>query len=313
MKYIMYVLTFPNGIHIGNGKLSASETTIHADTIFSAMCIEALNIGGGKMLSELVAFAKNNQLLISDALPYISDKLYVPKPMYRITAKEQEISEKKEFKKLEYIPYTELDNYMCGELEPTKTNSEFLKLGLRETYQKVLIKYDDDNELYSVGTYKFNENCGLYIIIGSESEEQENMTDAIFEALQYSGLGGKRSAGYGRFCCEKRSVPFENMIGSDADLYMTLSVCMASDDELESVLCGASYKMVKRSGFIQSTTYSDNQVKKRDFYMFSTGSVFKKRFNGDIFDVSIKDVSNKDRHSVYRYAKPVLIGIGGGK
>lgn len=306
MKYSMYTLTFPNGIHIGNGKLSASDTTIHADTIFSAMCIEALNIGGEKMLSELVTFSKEGRLLVSDALPYISDTLYIPKPMYRITDKEQDISKKKEFKKLEYIPYTELDNYMCGKLEPNKINFEFSKLGLREIHQKVFIKYDDDNELYSVGAYKFNEDCGLYIIIGSESTEQENLTDAIFESLQYSGLGGKRSAGYGRFYCKKSDVPFENMLRSNAGLYMTLSVCMASDDELEKALCGASYKMIKRSGFVQSATYSDEQVKKRDFYMFSTGSVFKERFCGDIFDVSIKG-----KHPVYKYAKPVLMGIGG--
>lgn len=308
MKYVMYKLTFPNGIHIGNGKLSSAETTIHADTVFSAMCIEALNIGGEKMLSELVAFAKNNQLLISDALPYISDELYVPKPMYRITAKEQEISKKKEFKKLEYIPYTEIDNYMNGDIEPAIVNEKISGLGLKEQYQKVFLKYDDNSELYSVGTYKFNEHCGLYIVIGSDNAVQENMTDTIFKSLQYSGIGGKRSAGYGRFTYEKCDVPFADMLCGESDLYMTLSVCMASDDELESVLCGASYKMLKRSGFVQSATYSDNQVKKRDFYMFSAGSVFKEEFCGDIFDVSIKGT-----HAVYRYAKPVLIRIGGGK
>ena len=54
MKYLMYKLTFPNGIHIVNGRLSSSDITIHSDTLFSAMCIEALNIGGEEMLNRVV-------------------------------------------------------------------------------------------------------------------------------------------------------------------------------------------------------------------------------------------------------------------
>lgn len=37
---------------------------------------------------------------------------------------------------------------------------------------------------------------------------------------------------------------------------------------------------------------------------FSAGSTFTKDFLGDVYDVS-----NNGRHSVYRYAKPMLMGV----
>lgn len=308
MKYLMYKLTFPNGIHIGNGRLSSSDITIHSDTLFSAMCIEALNIGGEEMLNRVVNEVKNGRLMISDALPYISDTIYIPKPMCRVSGKEQDISLKKEFKKLEYIPQNKLCEYMRGEINPIELNNEFSKLGSRDLYQKVSLKYDEDNELYSVGTYKFNKNCGLYVVVGYDGDFAEKTTETVMQSLQFSGIGGKRSAGYGRFEYEKSEVPFADMLSSDRGRYMTISTCMAADNELERALDGASYKLIKRSGFVQSQTYSDMPLKKRDFYMFSAGSVFKNKFSGDIFDVSING-----KHSVYKYAKPVMLGIGGAR
>jgi CRISPR-associated protein Csm4 len=44
--------------------------------------------------------------------------------------------------------------------------------------------------------------------------------------------------------------------------------------------------------------------KKRDFYSFAAGSVFQNKFEGDIFDVSIKG-----NHPVWRYAKPLFMAV----
>lgn len=303
MKYVMYKLTFPAGVHIGDGSLSRSNITVHADTFFSALCIEAINVGGTELLETLVQMTKENRFIFSDALPYICDTAYVPKPMCRVEGKEQDASLKKEFKNLAYIPADKLEEYMAGNIDPIACNTAFATLGANGLYQKVAIKPEEDNELYSVGIYKFNNSCGLYLICGFEDDETEKIVDSIMTPLQYSGIGGKRSAGYGRFSYEKTDIPFAITEGSR---YMTLSVCMAADSELERVLSGASYKLLKRSGFVQSATYSAVPMKKRDFYLFTAGSVFENRFRGDIFDVSMNG-----RHPVYKYAKPVLLGIGG--
>ena len=100
MRYTIYKLSFPNGIHIGTGNLSSTEKVIHSDTLFSAMCIEALNMGGEEELNRFVQMAKDNQLRISDAMPYIGDTMYLPKPMIRIEGTDKDSALKKEFKKV---------------------------------------------------------------------------------------------------------------------------------------------------------------------------------------------------------------------
>lgn len=305
MKYAMYKMTFPNGIHIGSGKLSTADITVRADTLFSAMCIESLNIGGGSMLKELTDAASSGNLVISDALPYINDTIYIPKPMCRIAGDSRDTSLKKHFKKLEYIPWDMLDKYLAGGISPETENDKFSELGKRRLYQKVSIK-NDDNELYSVNVYNFNTGCGLYTAVCFKDEKTETLTDTIMTSLQFSGLGGKRSAGYGRFKYKKLPLPFEDLMICKGNRFMTISSCMAEDAALEAALDGASYRLIRRSGFVLSDTYSDEPLKKRDFYLFAAGAVFKNTFKGDVFDVSIKG-----SHPVYKYAEPMFINIGG--
>ena len=85
---------------------------------------------------------------------------------------------------------------------------------------------------------------------------------------------------------------------------MLLSTALPRDDELENALLGASYLLERRSGFVFSEQYADDLRKKMVLYVFSSGSCFENRFEGDIVDVS--DGGN---HKVYRYAKPMFIGL----
>ena len=85
---------------------------------------------------------------------------------------------------------------------------------------------------------------------------------------------------------------------------MTLSVSLAQEDEMEEVLQGASYLLEKRSGFVYSETFAAEQRKKKDLYVFSSASCFNRRFRGDIYDVA-----EGGNHKVYRYAKPLFMGM----
>ena len=304
MKHLIYKLKFPGGIHIGSGRLSSAEMTVHADTLFSAMCIEGLKTYGEEGITELVNAVNGGRLLMSDALPYIGDTLYFPKPMCRFKSNDESADLKKEFKNLKYIPFDSISAYMSGNINPVELNNAFSSLGKNELHQKVSLKAEEDNELYSVGVYRFEENCGLYIIVCVSDEETEKLFDSIMSSLQYSGIGGKRTSGYGRFSYSKQDFIMPDMPDG---MYMTLSSCMAEDDELEEVLKNASYKLIKRSGFVQSETYSDAFLKKHDFYLFDACSVFGEKFDGGVFDVSVGG-----SHPVYKYAKPVFVRIGGG-
>ena len=100
MKYKLFRLSFPNGLLLGSGGA-------YADTIFSALCIEALQTGE---LQKLVDFTKKGELKISDTFPFIKEKLYITKPLIKPKRKKEEEDEgaKKIFKKLKYIPLNKL-------------------------------------------------------------------------------------------------------------------------------------------------------------------------------------------------------------
>lgn len=303
MEYKVYKLTFPNGIHTGTGGLSTSDMVVHSDTIFSALCIEAFASGGQEKIDKLVDYTRSDQLLISDAMPYIGNTMYIPKPMCHISVTDTDQSLKKVFKKLSYIPWKMLDVYLKGEMDPEMIGCELKKLGKHMQFKKVYVKEGEDNEPYNVGVFRFGENNGLYLIAGYETEEAEMFMAELMKSLQYSGLGGKRSAGYGRFTFVSSDLKRRRNLGCEGKRYISISGCMAKRDELDKALEGASYKLLKRSGFVQSMSYSEKQLKKHDFYVFAPGAVFEHRFEGDVFDVSIHGA-----HPVYRYAKPMFIG-----
>lgn len=125
----------------------------------------------------------------------------------------------------------------------------------------------------------------------------------LMNSLQYSGIGGKRSSGYGRFTVEKLDIPDEfskNIVVNDSEygVYMTLSTSIPNNDELDAVLPTAEYLLEKSSGFAYSST-SRNLLRKQDLYKFAVGTTLTKTYNGNIFDVRPDDFP----HPVWNYAK----------
>ena len=83
VDYKLYKLEFQNGVRFGKGNLENAELTFHADTLFSALFMEALKLG---MEREFLGYVRKNELLFSDAFPYKERRYYIPKPM-RISGK----------------------------------------------------------------------------------------------------------------------------------------------------------------------------------------------------------------------------------
>ena len=308
MNYKVYKLVFDVGVHIGIGKLSDAGSCIYADTLFSALCHEALAAYGTDGINKLVEYAKDNKLIISDGFPYIKETRYIPKPMHRIINEKEQGSSalKKQYKKLQYIPYDKLDEFMAGKLDVEYESNRLKELGIKQLFAKSAIFENRDSELYSVGAYRFSRDCGIYFIAGTETPEADELLGDLLENLELSGIGGKRNSGFGRFTLYKEDIDVAARLENEYPAYVALSVCMAASGELEKTLCGASYGLMKRSGFVVSDTYNNgaDPVKKKDFYSFKSGSVFRRRFSGDIFDVS-----DNGAHPVYRYAKPMLLGV----
>lgn len=308
MKYSIYKLLFKAPVHFGKGRLSGSAYTFCADTLFSALCKEMLKLYGDDGAEKLCTAVKDGKFKISDAMPYCGDTFYVPKPIAVIEGTKQSDSVmKKKFKKLTYIPVEDINSYFSGNYEPSAALEKLDGLGKSGLRAGVAVKRLEDNEPFNIGTYTFSKNCGLYFIAGTDSDEAADMLDDAMNSLAYTGIGGKVSSGFGSFDyrnVDVSAVLLEMLEGDQAEKYMSLSVSMPQETELAEASEEATFELIKRSGFVASDTFAEVPQKKREFYCFKGGSCFKKKFNGDIYDVS-----SGGGHPVYRYAVPMFIGI----
>ena len=233
-------------------------------------------------IPKLVEKVKQNKLKISDAFPYIGDYFYLPKPMVFV---KHQVDNYKLFKKIKYVPHDVMDCFLEGTLYPEDEIESFL-LGTSSVRAQVSV----GNDPFQVGIFTFYDDAGLYIIV----EHEDDYIFELFEKLQYTGIGGKRSSGLGRFSFEVQEC-FQLPKG---DKKILLNSAMAKQEELENALQGASYLLQKRSGFIHQSRY-----KKQNFYTFKAGSAFENEFKGDVFDVG------HDEHPVYRYAVAMFMGV----
>lgn len=308
MKYKIYKFSFCTGLHIGNGHLTDAEYTIMADTVFSALCQEALKMGGVEQLNQLIDYVRNGKIRLSDGFPYMqNDCFYVPRPMLMVKReKKGNSNEKKAFKKLKYIPVEQLDSYLKGMMDPTEEVDRIKQLGSYSIKDQAAVRGLDEAMPYSVGGYYFNKDNGIYICVGY-TEESEELLEELLLSLSYSGIGGKLSSGMGKFVLYSVPLPhsMEKHLNTEQfSTWMSISVSLPRDDELELVLPDSSYGVIKRSGFISSTTFADTQRKKRDLYLLQSGSCFAKKYSGDVYDVS-----GEGNHPVYRYAVPMFMGV----
>ncbi len=371
MKYTVYKMAFETGFHVGNTQLEDSEIVIHADTVFSALCIQALKSGGEERLAEFCDMAAEGRLLFSDAFPYDGEQYYIAKPMIPrdLSAASDEAGnsvKKKQDKKMKYIPVNAVDEYVHGMLDAGSVNSAVSRLGIRELRVLANIprsvgaieniendaqKYLDNFESYGqkslaekvetetrpfhLGIFHFREDCGLYLIIGYADDEAAGLADELMGQLEFDGIGGKRSAGLGRFRLFHGSLG-EDVLkrlrdstdsgdseGAETDgsvdtgsekknrtdevrktRYVSLSVCLPQEFEMEKALHEADYSLIRRGGFVASESYAPEWSRKKDLYVFSAGSSFTNRFEGGVYDVS-----TGGNHPVYRYAKPLWLEV----
>lgn len=309
MEYSVYKFKFLTDVHLGTGLLNDSAMTFHADTLFSALYIEAMRLGRE---NELLSAVEQGKLLFSDAFPFVGDTYLIPKPLLYIEGDgSQTYSEKRTVRKMQFLPVEKVEEYLSGNLN--LENDPMEDFGV--SYQRVLASvrlYEEAGEKadtlpYHVGTYRFSDHCGLYIVTATESPKEKVLMEELLEALSYTGIGGKRSEGLGKFefCFGKKTEKLMELLQKKSgNSHMLLSVALPEDQELDHALQNAVYQMEKRSGFVASETYAEEFRKKRDLYVFSASSCFKNTFKGGVFDVS-----QGGKHPVYRYAKALFLEV----
>ncbi|HEX2937431.1 MAG TPA: type III-A CRISPR-associated RAMP protein Csm4 [Ruminiclostridium sp.] len=327
MQHYLYKLNFTTPLHCGidEGRgLADSRFTVHSDTIFSALCIQALHKGGENLLERLVYTFKNDKALLSDALPYRNENLFLPKPIVLrdIEHTDADPKSRKIFKKLAYIPVSMLYEFLSESKVFYENKIEVLKLMedycFEDRRQCVSINEGVDPEPYIVGSVIFNDGCGLYIIMSCEEEETKELFEILLRQLGLSGLGGRISTGYGKFEADDPILLNENLTAEYKELYhllnnknadtlITINTSMPANEEMEKAISGAAYTLCRRGGFFQPSitgnTYKTLQ-KRRTVFAFSPGSSFKNKFFGDVYNLSFGG-----GHPVYRYLKPMFLGV----
>ena len=307
MKYKLFKLQFSTAVHFGAGGLTTTSGTLMADTVFSALCTEAAKAGTDP--SSFIDAVKDGRIRISDALPFIGDRFYVPKPLAEITSdKEGDSSIKKALKRLPYIPVDCLEEYMNGTMAITE-EADVFQNGLGQEYliEKAAVETGEETRPYAVDLYRYYEDSGLYICLGYEKDEDYYLFSDLLEILSYAGIGGKISSGYGRFTAVPIAPSKEfvkRLEGKDWKQYLSLSVSLPDREELDGVIKDANVRLCKRSGWVSPGAGTDPLRKRKDIYMFASGSVFKKSFSGCLFDFS-----DGGSHPVLRYGYPMFIGV----
>jgi CRISPR-associated protein Csm4 len=306
MDYKIYKFKFAGAVHFGRNSLENAEYTFCSDTLFSALCIEAVKLGN-EQLDRLYQYAHKGKLLISDAMPYMKNTYFLPKPMCRIEkdTDKGDSSIKKAYKKLKFIEADKLSDYLNGDYDIQKAPNLNEELGIFYMKVSASIRGEEQTRPYRVATYYFKDGNGLYIILGYENSEVLEFVEELLTNLSYIGIGGERTSGMGRFELINGKMPqsIGERLDAKSDRYMTLSVSLPTDDELEKALDNAQYLLCRRSGFVSSDTYSDNQMRKKDLYVLKAGACIHNRYSGDVYDVS----DHIGSHPVYRYAKPMFL------
>lgn len=295
MTYKLYQLKFASA-HFGTGNLDFSETTFSADRLFSALVLEAIKSG---RLEEWMALSESDDFVLSDAFPYYFSP-FLPKPIGyptydKLDSKKDAITlrqEAKKNKKLEYIEYSRLSDFLNGEVIENE------KYAIQTTVTKN--QPNKEGGLYQVGSWQpGNENVCLYVIA-----RQSALFDDLMASLQYSGLGGKRTSGYGHFELQLLELPIElaeRLTLDSKQPVMTLTTCLPNNDELERAMNGATYLLKKSSGFAFSQSVNEH-FRKQDLFRFKAGSTFQQTFRGQIVDVRPDDFP----HPVWNYAKALF-------
>jgi CRISPR-associated protein Csm4 len=324
VKYYLYRLNFLTALHIGNDSgldnLASAEITIHSDTVYSALCTEAV-LYGQDTLNRWVDLAKNVQILFSDALPFRENEYFLPKPAFRKQSVHplSNPKDRKLMKKLSFIPLSMFHEYLSASDSTPFDIRRALSLQKDLVFpvkrQCVAISGQEATLPYFVGSVYFNDNCGLYLIVGAETEDAKKLFEKLLSSLSYNGIGGKRSAGLGKFrydepiAMETSKDPsictlLELLLNRNADYYITLNTSLPKEEEMEEALTDGHFVLCRRGGFIQSTKYAAEFQKKKTVYALAPGTCVERTYSGEFLDLA-----QGGAHPVYRYLKPMFAGV----
>jgi len=305
----LFKLKFKSSIHLGEreGFLEGTETTIHSDTLFSALCNSYLLLYGRKKLECLLENFKNEPpFFLSSAFPYWKDKYFFPIPL-------SQFPKEKEQKKLSFIEKDGFEKILEGEnIENLHKKYETIPSKDEKSPYKIiknprvslgrLNNYPGENFFYFGETF-FEENSGLFFLVKFNDNSFEKEFNSALNLMQDEGIGGDRTVGKGFFNVEANE-EFKIKFPENPNGFMTLSIYSPRDDEIDNL--DGFFEIIERSGYIYSP-YGKN-IRRKSIRVFKEGSVFSKNKKGRLVDIT---PSFFKEHKIYRFCYAFTIPLKG--
>lgn len=350
MKYLVE-LRFDHAVHFGSSVagfgVEEVDETCHSDTLFSGIInqlasVEHLipNFSLKKFLEE---FNSQKPPFLISSFGLAKDTAYfLPKPLLEpaIFASESSLAEyRKEFKKLKWIHLEDFHKWQNKSLsgsdikgyfesysnQPPPKAPSFYKTPTKA--QHIQDRETDATQLYHAGQLFYGDEVYPFFLVdfNSENLSWEWFKEAL-RLLGISGLGGRRSSGYGKFTLRYEPIligddespwPKEvhettrhkkaielwgKVLNHESDgryLFSLLKPKTITEDDY------VVYHLLIRKGWLFSSS-SFYQMKRKTVYMFSEGSIFSKSIEGELLNIS-PDELPEEHHELYRYGHPFTI------
>lgn len=340
MAYYIFTLKFLTPVHFGDaangGFLDKIAMSCSADTLFAALCNEAA-LQGEAVVQQFVEKVSAKKVAFSSLMPYfrVLDKekkketdihFYLPKPLLTDEVNKQSAKSFQEMKQLatklkkqkktSFIRASQIKQLLQSRKNGVAPELQVDDFAVPFVSGRVNLR-DEKPQPYYVGSYVFADNAGLYLLCSVEDDADVDFVEKLLISLGASGIGGKRSSGYGKFAIADVSCKLSAdggksdddsaialmLFAADSSLQMCVAPLCPQQEDVLSVKAGA-YRLVKRGGFISSPELGEN-VKRNSIYMLAEGSCFSKRLEGRMLEQSIAGLS----HRVYRNGLGMFLGL----
>ena len=318
--HVTYYLNFRSPLHLGRRGvgLEATEISIPADTLFSAICQTWRTFYGEESLTDFLAqYEGGEPFLLTSAFPFAGSIRFFPKPL--INFKVNADHDRKTLKKVRFISERRFhqivdDKQVVFDSDDLIKGKNLINDGqlwihsadkCPDTVWKTdkrprvtLDRQSSASEIWHLGGVKFHKDCGLWFDAKFDTEETQEQIETILRVLGDTGIGGERSAGYGIFDLHRK--PAEPRSEAEIDRFVTLSpVCPRDADELNRLIQGdVGYTLEERSGWIGSAEGSG--LRRKQIWMFAEGSVLSGSGSQAGCLVDLKPEACP--HPVWRYA-----------
>ncbi|WP_455266256.1 type III-A CRISPR-associated RAMP protein Csm4 [Phascolarctobacterium sp.] len=334
MAYYIFTLKFLTPVHFGDaangGFLDKIAMSCSADTLFAALCNEAA-LQGEAVVQQFVEKVSEKKIAFSSLMPYFRTEdedihFYLPKPLLTNEVNKQASKSFQEMKQLatklkkqkktSFIRASQIPQLLQSRKNGVAPELQVDEFAVPFVSGRVNLR-DEKPQPYYVGSYVFADNAGLYLLCSVEDDTDVDFVENLLISLGASGIGGKRSSGYGKFAladdrwelCDDGGIYDDDsaialmLFATDSSLQMCVAPLCPQQEDVLSVKAGA-YRLVKRGGFISSPELGEN-VKRDSIYMLAEGSCFSKRLEGRMLEQSIAGLS----HRVYRNGLGMFLGL----